>query len=153
MRQRFHGLFLGMIALACSNPVGPGLSDQDQLVLQVTPGLDWRVLPDDQVTITDARVEGRTLHLSLQFGGGCKTHRFALVAGAELGESNPPYTLLRLAHDGHDDFCDALVTRNLEVDLSPIVPLVQQSGAAALRFELVEPGEHVSGVGELLLTF
>jgi hypothetical protein len=39
------------------------------------------------------------------------------------------------------------------VDLSPIVPLVQASGARALRFELIEPGERRSGGGVLLLEF
>ncbi|HEV8599400.1 MAG TPA: hypothetical protein VGQ69_08585 [Gemmatimonadales bacterium] len=132
---------------------GPSLSSDAQLVLQVIPGLDWRALPDDQVTILSANVESRTLHLQVQYGGGCADHGLALVTGAELAESFPPFTLLRLAHDAHGDPCDALITRSLEIDLSPIVPLVQQSGAHALRFELLEPGGQPSNVGELLLAF
>ena len=146
-------LLAGAFLAACSDPSGPGLSDEDELVLQIVDDLDPSELPDDQATITSARLEGRTLRLTLQYGGGCATHRFALVSGTALGESYPPYTLLRLAHDGNGDPCDALITREVEVDLSPIVPLVQQSGGTALRFNLMEPGEQLSAVGELLLTF
>jgi hypothetical protein len=137
---------------ACSSPAGPSLTDGDDLVLQVIEGLDWKDLPGDPATITAAHLEGRILHLRIQFGGGCEPHRFALVAGRALAESNPPYSMFRLAHDGNHDPCDALLTRDVRVDLSPIVPLVQQSGGTALRFTLVEPGERVSAVGELLLT-
>jgi hypothetical protein len=129
------------------------LSAEDQLVLQIVPRLEWRTRADHPAAITSAQVEGQTLRLVVEYGGGCATHRFALVAGTDFGESLPPYTLLRLAHDGSGDLCRALVTRQLEVDLSPIVPLVQQNGGTALRFELVEPGERVSAMGELLVTF
>lgn len=153
MRRTMSGGLLGVMLMACSDPSGPRLSDQEHLVLQVIQGLDWRVLPDDGATITAARVEGQTLFLTVRFGGGCASHQFALVAGTDLAESSPPYTVFRLAHDGNGDPCDALLVRNLEVNLAPIIPLVQQSGAAALRFNLVEPGEQLSAVGELLLTF
>ena len=137
---------------ACSNPAGPSLTDGDDLVLQVIEEFDWKTLPGDPATISAAHLEGRILHLRIQFGGGCEPHRFALVTGAALAESNPPYTQFRLAHDGNRDPCDALLTRDIRVDLSPIVPLVQQSGGTALRFTLMEPGARASAVGELLLT-
>jgi hypothetical protein len=141
-----------LVLAACSDVTGPLLSDGDQLVLQVLQGFDWNKLSRDAATITDASVEGHTLRLHVQFGGGCKPHRFALVAGDALAESNPPYTQFRLAHDGGKDPCDALLTRDLEVDLTPIVSLVQLSGGTALRFTLLEPGEHPSAIGELVLT-
>lgn len=139
--------------MACSDPTGPTLSDQNQLVLQIVAGLNSLVLPHDAATITFARVNGSTLQLTVQYGGGCGTHRFALVTGTDLGESVPPYAQLRLVHDGGGDLCEALLTRELVVDLSPIIPLVQRNGGTALRFDLIEPGQQVSAVGELLLTF
>ena len=148
-----RAILLGALLAACSSPVEPGLSDDDELVLTVVPDLDPDDLPDDHATITSARVAGRTLFLTVQYGGGCETHRLGLFAGTELGESLPPYALLRLAHDSGGDPCDALLSREVAVDLSPIVPLVQQSGGTALRFNLLEPGGQVSAVGELLLTF
>jgi hypothetical protein len=136
----------------CSDSLGPSLVEGEDLVLQVIEGFDWKKLANDPATITAAHLEGRILHVRVQVGGGCKPHRFALVADGALAESNPPYAQFRLAHDGDGDPCDALLTRDLVVDLSPIIPLVQQSGGTALRFVLVEPGGQPSAVGELLLT-
>jgi hypothetical protein len=148
-RQLWRWLAAPVFLLSCES-TGPTLTDDTELVLQIIPGLDPDDLADDQATITAAHVDGRTLFLSLQFGGGCAPHSFALVTGGEIGESNPPFTIFRLAHDGNRDPCDALLTRNVEVDLSPIMPL---AGSSALRFTLMEPGERVSSVGELVVTF
>jgi len=155
VRVRISGILVGAVLLGCTDPVGPSpaLSAEDQLALQIVPHLEWRTGADHPATITSAQVERQTLHLMVEYGGGCATHRFALVAGTELGESLPPYTVLRLAHDGNGDPCRALLGKQLEVDLSPILPLVNQSGGSALRFILVEPGERVSTMGELLVTF
>lgn len=155
MRLRFGWWILPALLLGCVDSrraAGPSLSTSDDLVLQILPNLDWRALDDDHVVITAAQVSNRVLHLSVQFGGGCKEHSFALVAGDSFGESFPPFTLFRLVHDAQGDPCDALLARTLHVDLSPIVALLQP-GNTALRFELVEPGERRSDVGELLLTF
>lgn len=146
-----RAVLLGSLLLGCGDPMGPDLSSGDELTLQIVPNLNWHALAADQVVISAAELDGLTLHLTLRFGGGCKVHRFALVAGDSWGESYPPYTVLRLAHDGAADPCDALLSKQVRIDLSPLVPLIQRAGAAALRFELLEPGERRSAVGELLL--
>jgi hypothetical protein len=143
------------LLLACSGPSEPAatLSEDTDQALQVFAELDHRRLPADQASITHAEVSGRTLRLTLRFGGGCKRHRFALVAIGPLGESLPPSGLLRLAHDGNADPCDALLQRELEIDLSPIIPLVHQAGGTALRFQVLEPGGAGSAIGELVVQF
>ncbi|MGQ0704396.1 MAG: hypothetical protein ACT4PM_14880 [Gemmatimonadales bacterium] len=148
------GWLVGASLLACDGRIaGPTLSDQDQFVLQIIPGLESPHLRegDDPATITAATLQGSILHLFVRYGGGCRTHRFALVAGTDFGDSDPPYTRLWLVHDANEDLCEALIERQLQVDLHPIIPLVRQMGAAALRFDLMEPGGEVSAVGELML--
>jgi hypothetical protein len=145
-----RAVFLVTGLLGCTNPVG--LSDRDELTLKLVENFSAGELPDDAATIAAAQLTGRTLYLTVSYGGGCRTHRFALVTGRDLAESAPPYARFHLAHDADGDPCDAYLTRVLVVDLSPIAPLVQQSGATALRFELVEPGQHPASIGELLLT-
>lgn len=130
----------------------PTLSDGDRLELQLVQAIDWSRTPDDPVAITSASVDGLLLHATLQFGGGCATHRFALVAGSPIAESNPPYTRFHLAHDAQGDACDALLTKHAQIDLSPIVPLALRSGRS-LRFELFEPRDQRSAVGELRIDF
>ena len=142
-----------LVLAACDAGIsGPNLSPADHLTLQILPGYNWSRLPGDAAVISSASVQGHTLQLTVQYGGGCSTHDFALVAGGEVGESNPPFTFFRLAHNAHGDPCDAIVFRDLSVDLTPIIAMLQAS-STALRFGLVEPGEHPSAIGELLLTF
>ncbi len=153
-RHWFRIAVAASVALACSDPTGPGLSDGPHLVLQLVGNIHEVDLPGASATITAAHVDGSTLHLTVRYGGGCGIHRFAMVAGRALGESFPPYAQLRLGHDdGGLDPCSALVWRELTVDLRPIIPLVQQSGASSLRFVIVEPDQQASQVGELLLSF
>ncbi len=154
MRRRALGVCF-LAGIAC-DPGGIGgratLSESDRLELQVVSEGDWSRLPDDPVTITSASVDGLTLHVTLQFGGGCAAHRFALVAGSPIAESNPPYTRFHLAHDARRDACDALLTKHARIDLSPIVPVALRSGRS-LRFELFEPRDQRSSVGELRIDF
>lgn len=133
---------------ACSDPLA---LDADHLTLQVLASIPK--LPDDPLTISGARVTGTTLELDLRYAGGCREHRFAIVAGRGLGKSLPPHTVLRMAHDRDHDQCEAAVSQTIRVDLTPIEGLVRAAGATSLRFELVEPGERLSKVGELRVDF
>ena len=150
MRMRY---LVGVLLAACSDPTGPTLSDAELLQLQIIPDLDPDDLPDDHASITSARIEGHTLFMTMSFGGGCATHRFALVTDGAVAESNPPQMLLRLAHDGDRDPCDALLTRTVQVDLAVLTPLMQTTGPYTIRLRIAEPDGEVADVGELLITF
>ena len=76
--------------------------------------------PSDQVTINAAEVKGDSLHLTVSFGGGCRSHTFLLLADAVFMESYPVQSGLRLAHDGQNDSCKALLSRVLKFDLAPL---------------------------------
>jgi hypothetical protein len=76
--------------------------------------------PDYPVTIHSSAIVGDSLELTVSFGGGCRDHTFALLANGAWMESNPVQTGVRLAHDGSGDPCDALLSRTLRFDLSPL---------------------------------
>jgi hypothetical protein len=63
-------------------------------------------------------VEGDTLSLDVQYGGGCAEHRFALLVDPAFMESQPVQVVARLAHDAGGDMCRALLTRTLRFDLT-----------------------------------
>jgi hypothetical protein len=66
-------------------------------------------------------LDGKTLRVSVTYGGGCEDHEFAACwNGAIATNSDPESLLLTLAHDAHDDLCDALVTRDLFIDISDL---------------------------------
>lgn len=149
---RFQATILLATCLGCGNPFGIELGTKD-LRLQLVAGLVPARLPADPATIERASLTGSILRLDLSYGGGCREHRFALVAGTSFGESQPLFTVMRLAHDAGGDTCEARVRRSITVDVSPIVEYVRRAGGDALRFELIEPGERFSSVGELRYTF
>jgi hypothetical protein len=86
----------------------------------ITPDADAPQWPSDPVTIHAVEVRGDSLELTVSFGGGCRDHAFSLLADAAWMESYPVQIGARLAHDAKGDACDALLTRVLKFDLSPL---------------------------------
>lgn len=76
--------------------------------------------PRDAAQILAARVDGDTLRLEVQYGGGCAQHVFRLVAGTGFMESNPVQTRVYLGHDANGDMCRALVRPTLAFSLAPL---------------------------------
>ena len=74
--------------------------------------------PGDPFTIVGASVVGDTLHLDVQYAGGCEAHAFSLCFGGivlDLG-----WVELAAVHDAHDDLCKALISAPRTFDLSPL---------------------------------
>lgn len=85
-----------------------------------------RVEPDferttDAFTIYDAHIEGRRLHLSVSYSGGCKDHVFELFTDGFIMKSLPPKQRFYLRHYAHKDACEALVEQDLVFDLDGLV--------------------------------
>lgn len=72
----------------------------------------------DHFDLLDAKIEGDSLILSLQYGGGCAEHTFELLAGPML-KSLPPKQLLEISHDAQGDNCRALLQTKIQFDLTP----------------------------------
>jgi len=117
-------LLLALPGCISSSPAAPLdlLMTADDLV---APALlvsrnDPRPWPFDPWTFVSHRVEGDTLALEVQYGGGCREHRFALLIDPAFMESHPVQVAARLAHDADGDLCRALLTRTLRYDLTPL---------------------------------
>lgn len=86
-------------------------------------------------------LEENTLTLTVSYGGGCRDHDFTLVAAMIANEECdlPPVVLdVFLAHDDHDDPCEAYPTDRYDFDLTPIKEMYQDAcgedaGAVDLR--------------------
>jgi hypothetical protein len=77
-------------------------------------------LPRDSWQLSNARIDGDTLHLRISHGGGCARHGYGLVAWNGWMESNPVQVGVVLLHESNDDPCDALLSPNLRFDLKPL---------------------------------
>jgi len=105
---------------------------------------DGRRWPTDPYALSDASVTGDTLTLRVHFGGGCETHRFALVVTRLFMESDPVQIPATLAHDGRGDPCDAVVEETLRFDLTPVRRIYQEAyGAGPATLVLVVDGRGV----------
>jgi hypothetical protein len=113
-----------MVALtvmaACSDPTSPYRPGDAVGRIRVDFGDNPGNWSADALSIDSARVSADTLHTFVTYGGGCARHEFALVAWNGWLESHPVQVSVLLAHDAHDDPCDALVTAHLRHDLRPL---------------------------------
>lgn len=82
--------------------------------------------PRDAVEIAAARIDGDTLRLTAQYGGGCAQHVFRLVGGYAFAESLPVQTGVHLGHDAKSDRCKALVRAELAFSLAPLADVYRR---------------------------
>lgn len=126
-RGGIAALMAGLVAHGCSNTVEPGRLNGYWSLTQtwagqvvITANTDDSQWPADPVTIHNVTVRGDSLELDVGFRGGCRDHAFLLLSDAAWMESHPVQVGVRLSHDSRDDHCDALVSRLLRFDLTPL---------------------------------
>ena len=136
-----------LCVLSCSEsgrPLIPGRNfkpdNVDEIILLEDPFNT--PFPEDAVTIKNASIEGDLLTLKVAYGGGCKTHRFALYGSGGFMESLPVQTRVFLSHDANGDACEALIQEEIIFDLAPLKrefrKTYSKNGRIGLR--ITEPG-------------
>ena len=81
----------------------------------------------DEYVLNTAAIAADTLSVSVSFSGGCEEHHFTLVTNGLFLESYPVQLGLLLAHDAHNDPCEAFPTEEHQFDLSGIKRLYQSA--------------------------
>jgi len=105
------------------DPLDPFLTASPQVDVPpalLVPDDDPRPWPADPWTFVGHAIAGDTLTLSIQYGGGCRVHRFAFLVDPAFRESHPVQVSARLAHDADGDLCRALISEDLRFDLGPL---------------------------------
>ena len=75
----------------------------------------------DAYEVEGLALDGNTLVVSVAYSGGCEDHDFTLCWPDQVFmESEPVQAALELQHDGHGDACEAWITEDVRVDLSPV---------------------------------
>ncbi len=137
---RFPFLVAAVSLLACQSPTSddPPSSGQPRPVVTTTTGQRF-----DPAIIDSARVTQDVLELFVQFGGGCRTHRFALISSGVFLESYPVRLGLNLAHNAQGDPCRAIKSSVERFDLRPVrqAYLTSYGQGGPLILELREPGQ------------
>jgi len=87
------------------------------------PGLPPCRSADGHDTTVERMVESTSgiLAMTVSYGGGCETHSFELCwPSGEFQEEEPVSATLELLHTGPPDSCEARVTEDLELDVTPM---------------------------------
>ena len=82
--------------------------------------LDNYVFPknDASYNISKANLNGDILSIIVEYSGGCKQHRWALIGSKSFIKSLPPKKGLFLEHNSQNDVCRKLITDTLLFDAS-----------------------------------
>jgi hypothetical protein len=138
---RFPFLVAAVSLLACQSPTSddPPVSGQPRPVVASPTGQRF-----DAAIIDSARVTQDVLQVFVQYGGGCRTHQFALISSGIFLESYPVRLGLRLAHDAQGDPCRAIKASVERFDLRPVRQAYQASygQGGPIILELREPGQN-----------
>ncbi len=99
----------------------------------------------DDYELNAAAVKGDTLAVTLSYSGGCRLHRFTLVASEAFMESDPVQLEVAIAHDADGDPCEAYPTEDYHFILDPIMARYKASygagpGTIVLRLDRAPGG-------------
>jgi hypothetical protein len=153
MRALLFSALLAMATAAAGCSGASMVEPPDEVnVVRVGPFPDR--FPADRAAVTRAVLDGDELVLTVEHGGGCAEHDFALYAGG-FRESEPVQTVLHLAHDAHGDPCRALLRRELRFHLGPLRDAYRRSygRGGTLVLHVAEPGVSMAPRHTLSYTF
>jgi len=92
--------------------------DSSSVILENGTKLDDKRI--DPYSVKDIFISYDSLVIKVTHGGGCEIHEFRLIAWNYFLESYPVQASLLLSHNSCNDFCEALITKRLSFDLSPL---------------------------------
>jgi hypothetical protein len=100
-------------------------SNHDRII--IVDNLDSSKVAFDPAGIDTTSVQGDVLRLKVSHAGGCEPHDFTLYGLSGFLESSPPQAEIFLAHDAHGDMCEARLTKELRIDLTPLREVFQRA--------------------------
>ena len=78
----------------------------------------------DFYELNEVSVKRNTLMANISYGGGCRTHEFALIMSDSFTVTKSETQLEgSIAHNANGDLCEAWLTEDIEFDLTPIKDL------------------------------
>ncbi len=79
----------------------------------------------DELTIRGGAIDGIVLEIYVNYGGGCGDHEFMLLGRPNFMESYPVQIDLYVHHRNIDDYCDAIVSDTLCLDVRRVAELYE----------------------------
>ncbi len=76
--------------------------------------------PHDPITIVGGEIKLDTLHLVVEYSGGCQEHAFGLVTRGFTYKTNPASGKVWLLHDAKGDTCQDNISKDLYFNFTPV---------------------------------
>jgi hypothetical protein len=95
------------------------INDSDDFLIDkviITDNVNVK-LKNDYLKVLEQYVSGDYLILKVQYSGGCKEHEIKIFTTGALLKTNPPMAELFIYHDANNDSCEALITKELKINL------------------------------------
>lgn len=109
--------FMLLVFVNCSNSVDSNQNHCDQEII-IDPEL-YETAPNDDFRFRDIEIVGDCLKITIEYGGGCGNVEVKLIDAGVVMESNPGQRKVRVSLKD-EDFCEALIVKEISVDLTPI---------------------------------
>lgn len=118
---------LAVAVVSCDTPTAT--SEHGGVITAMPPQAAEVVHAIDAADIRSASVDGDTLVVNAEHGGGCAAHSYALEYSMDdtpvVGEVVDPVPVrLHLTHDAHGDRCLAYIHRTLRFNLAPMLRML-----------------------------
>ena len=112
--------------IACGGQSAATNPDDDDSLLAVDAGVVVSAQQPPQASSDHYVISGRpfvrdnTLHVTVEYGGGCARHQFRLFASHIFLESHPVQSPIAIYHNANGDMCRAWLTREISFDLTAL---------------------------------
>lgn len=94
-------------------------SNENEKTIQLIDEND-AVIKHDILSANNVSCDNDTIIFNITYAGGCKEHIINLYAYKTIEKSNPAKVTIVLSHDANDDYCEALITREIKFDLATL---------------------------------
>ncbi|REE81719.1 hypothetical protein BX611_1255 [Lutibacter oceani] len=85
----------------------------------------------DFYTINEVNREGDFIQINLSYAGGCEQHDFQIIWDGIVYTDNPCHMNLLLIHNANNDYCEALITQTVYINLKELVGEVSYKDSCA----------------------
>jgi hypothetical protein len=76
-------------------------------------------IPSDPFQLIDAHVDDdNKLHLTVEYGGGCKEHEFKILGSNAILKSMPAQRPVMIVHIANSDECRSIIREEILIDIS-----------------------------------
>lgn len=93
-------------------------------------------IPSDPFQLIDVHVDDdNKLHLTVEYGGGCKDHDFKILGSNAILKSMPAQRPVMIVHNANNDECRAIIREDILIDISDLAYIKEEGSQIILLLD------------------